>query len=104
LWPIEDKLGLAGSVREEISGERRLGRKKNQNQGKGAAAVFNREKEASAEGRLVLSAAERGKWMAASTGNKGTPVRLPVLGAKNPNGRVAARNEEMLCAGSAGRG
>ena len=35
---------------------------------------------------------------------QGTPVWLPVLGAKNPNDRVAARNEEMPCAGSAGRG
>ena len=35
---------------------------------------------------------------------QGTPVWLPILGAKNPNGRVAARNEEMLCAGSTGRG
>nr|TKS15282.1 hypothetical protein D5086_0000033190 [Populus alba] len=28
LWPIEEKLGVVGSVREEISGERRLGRTK----------------------------------------------------------------------------
>ncbi|KAJ7003028.1 hypothetical protein NC653_008304 [Populus alba x Populus x berolinensis] len=28
LWSIEEKLGVVGSVREEISGERRLGRTK----------------------------------------------------------------------------